>query len=154
MKNKISLAIIGAFSLAFAGCMEFHERAQGVHRSVETGHAGGAYEPRNATVYDLENSGRLVLMDRGVRNSVTSSGIQERINADGRLEVIANIRNRDNRRIHVQIGCVFKDEQGFSTGDETPWRTLILTENSQESVKFISMNDKARRYTIRIRQTR
>lgn len=154
MKNKISLALFGALSLAFAGCMEFHEKAQNVHRTVETGHAGGAYEPRNATVYDLENRGQLVLMDKGVQHSVTTSGIQEGINAEGRLEVVANIRNRENRRIQVQINCVFKDAQGFSTGDETPWQTLILTENSQESVRFVSMNDKAQKYTIRVRQAR
>jgi len=68
--------------------------------------------------------------------------------------VVANIRNRENRRIQVQISCVFKDAQGYSTGDETPWQNLILTENSQEAVRFVSMNDKAKKYTIRIRQAR
>ena len=68
--------------------------------------------------------------------------------------MVANIRNRENRRIQVQISCVFKDAQGYSTGDETPWQNLILTENSQEAVRFVSMNDKAKKYTIRIRQAR
>jgi hypothetical protein len=49
---------------------------------------------------------------------------------------------------------VFKDEQGFSTGDETPWQNVILTENSQEDLRFLSMNDKARNFTIRVRQAR
>ena len=94
-------------------------------------------------------------MDRGVQKSVTSAGpIQEGVNADGRLEVVANLRNRENRRIQVQVSCVFKDAQGFSTGDESPWQTLILTENSQESVRFVAMNDKAKRYTIRVREAR
>ena len=39
-------------------------------------------------------------------------------------------------------------------GDETPFQTVILTENSTEQVKFTSMNDKAKRYTIRVRQAR
>ena len=155
MKNKFGFALLAAFSFALGGCFEVHEKAQSVHRTAVTGHPGGAYTPRNATVYDLENRETLVLMDKGVQHSVTSGGpIQEGINADGRLEIVANLRNRENRRIQVQVSCVFKDAQGFSTGDETPWQNLILTENSQEAVRFVAMNDKARRYTVRVRQAR
>jgi uncharacterized protein YcfL len=136
MKNKICFALLGALGLALAGCKS-HE---------------GAYEPVNTTVYDLENRHRLVLMDKAVQNSVTCSGFQERTNADGRLEVVANVRNRETRRIQVQVSCVFKDEQGFSTGDETPWQNPILTENAQEAVRFVASNDKAKKYTIRVRQ--
>jgi hypothetical protein len=114
---------------------------------------GGAYEPENTTKYDLENRAKFVLMDAGAQRSVTASGLQERTLPDGRMEVAANVRNRENRRIQVQINCEFKDEQGFAI-DSTPWQTLILTENSQETVKFASMNDKARRYTIRVREAR
>ena len=31
---------------------------------------------------------------------------------------------------------MFKDEQGFSTGDETPFTDVILSENAQEGVRF------------------
>lgn len=115
---------------------------------------GGAYAPKNTTKYDLENQANFVLLDPGAQRSVTSSGIQERILPDGRLQVTANIRNRENRRIEVQVNCVFKDAQGFPTGDETPFQTLILTENAQEGVTFTSMNNQARKYTIRVRQAR
>lgn len=114
----------------------------------------GAYPPVNTTTHDLENHAKFVLMDSGTQHSVTASLLQERFQDDGRLEVIANIRNRENRRIQVQVNCVFKDGLGSSTGDETPWQNLILTENGQESVRFISMNNKARTYTIRVRQAR
>ncbi len=119
-----------------------------------TGCGGGAYLPKNTTQYGVENQVNFVLMDSHIQRSITSSGIQQRVTEDGRLELVANIRNREGRRIEVQVQCVFKDEQGFSSGDETPWRTLILTENSQEAVQFISMNNKARKYTIRVRQAR
>jgi hypothetical protein len=89
-----------------------------------------------------------------VQRSVTCSGIQERILPDGRLEVTAQIRNRENRRIEVQVNCVFKDINGYSTGDETPFQTLILTENATEHVRFVSMNAQARKFTIRVRQAR
>jgi uncharacterized protein YcfL len=114
--------------------------------------SGGAYAPKNATKYDLENKEKFVLMDRMVQRSVTSSGIQKRPLPDGRLEVIAHVRNRETRRIQVQISCVFKDASGFSTDDETPWQNLILTENAQEDVRFVSINNKAQDFTIRVRQ--
>ncbi len=154
MKNILLLSSIALLSLAFTGCMDVREKHEGVRRTVWTGQPGGAYAPRNPTKYDLENREPFVLMDKAVQRSVTSSGIQKRVLEDGRLEVIANVRNRESRRIQVQINCVFKDENGFATGDETPWQTLILTENSQEAVQFVSMNDRARQFTIRVRQAR
>jgi uncharacterized protein YcfL len=114
--------------------------------------SGGAYAPKNATKYDLENKEKFVLMDSMVQRSVTASGIQKRLLPDGRLEVIAHVRNRETRRIQVQINCVFKDASGFSTDDETPWQNLILTENAQEDVRFVSINNKAQDFTIRVRQ--
>ncbi|MDB6063884.1 MAG: hypothetical protein JWR26_92 [Pedosphaera sp.] len=113
----------------------------------------GAYLPVNTTVNDLENHEVLVLLDQRVQTSVTCSGIQQRTAPDGRLELTANIRNRENRRIQVQVNCVFKDGQGFPTeGEEAPFQNLILTENAQEPVHFMALNDKAKRYTIRIRE--
>jgi hypothetical protein len=112
---------------------------------------GGAYLPKNTTKYNYEDSEQLVLMDGMVQRSITSPGIQQTRLPDGRLEVAANLRNREGRRIQVQAQCEFKDGQGFPI-DSTPWTTVILTERAQEAVKFTSMNDKAQRYTIRVRQ--
>ena len=113
----------------------------------------GAYLPVNPTVNDLENHEPLVLLDPRVQTSVTCSGIYQKTTADGRLDVTANIRNRENRRLQVQISCAFKDATGFATeGDEASFHDLILTENAQESVHFTALNDKAKKYTIRIRE--
>ncbi len=114
---------------------------------------GGAYPARNTTKYDLENREKFVLLDKGAQRSVTYSGLQERVLPDGRLQTTVNVRNRENRRIQVQIDCVFKDAQGFEV-DQAPFKTLILTENAQESVQFTSLNDQARTYTIRVREAR
>jgi uncharacterized protein (DUF2141 family)/predicted small secreted protein len=113
----------------------------------------GAYAPVNTTTHALENTEKFVLLDPGAQRSVTTSGLQESRTTDGRLEVTVNVRNRENRRIEVQINCVFKDEQGFAV-DETPFQTLILTENAQESVRFTALNARAQKYTIRVRQAR
>jgi len=114
----------------------------------------GPYEPLDTTKYTIENTDKFVLLDQPAQVSVTCTGLQERILPDGRLEVVANVKNREHRRIQVQIDCVFKDEQSVSTGDETPFRNLILAENSTEAVKFTSMNNLARKYTIRVREAR
>lgn len=134
--NKLLLAPLAALSLVvLSGCTH-----------------GGAYEARNTQRYDLENKAPFALMDAQVQRSVTSSGIQKQTLEDGRLRVVANVRNREARRIQVQISCVFKDETGVATGDETPWTNLILTESAQEAVEFVSMNNKAKNFTIRVRQ--
>jgi uncharacterized protein YcfL len=114
----------------------------------------GPFTPKDTTKYTLENTDSFVLMDKQVQYSVTSTGIQYRNLPDGRLEIVANIKNRENRRIQVQVSCVFKNEQGFTAGDETPWQTLILGENTTEAVTFTSMNNEARKYTVRVRQAR
>lgn len=115
----------------------------------------GPFAPQDTTKYTLENTERFVLMDAPTQTSVTCTGLQEFVRpADGHLEVVANVKNREARRIQVQISCVFKNEQGFSTGDETPWQTLILGENATEAVRFASMNNQARTYTVRVRQAR
>jgi uncharacterized protein YcfL len=137
--KRTFLALCAFAGAALAGCSTAKET--------------GALPPVNATRFDAENKLGAVLMDPGAQQSVTYSGLQQTMLPDGRLEVAANVRNRENRRIQVQVNCEFKDAQGF-TVDSTPWQTLILTENGQETVRFTSLNSQAKRYTFRIRQAR
>jgi uncharacterized protein DUF1425 len=113
----------------------------------------GAYAPLDATANTLENTAKFVLLDPGAQRSVTCLGLQETRLGDGRLQIVANLLNRENRRIQFQVNCVFKDAQGFPVED-TPFQNMFLDENAQEGVKFVSANDKAQRYTIRVRQAR
>jgi uncharacterized protein YcfL len=139
MKMKLVPAL--AFSVVLvAGCSSTHDR--------------GPYLPQQSRTPALENTEKLVLLDPGVQHSVTCTGLNEHTLADGRLEITAQLRNRENRRIEVQANCVFKDAAGVTTGDETPFQTVILTENATEQVKFTSMNNLAKKYTIRVRQAR
>ena len=140
MKLKTILLLPAAAALAlFAGCATAEP---------------GPFPPHDTTKYTLENTDRFVALDKPVQFSVTCTGLQERVLADGRLEVVANVKNRENRRLQVQVDCVFKDDQGFSTGDETPFQTLVLAENSTEAVRFTAMNTLAKKYTVRVRQAR
>jgi uncharacterized protein YcfL len=113
----------------------------------------GAYEPLDSNAVTVENTAKFALLDKGAQRSVTCLGLQETRLTDNRLQVVANLLNRENRRIQVQVNCVFKDAQGFPV-EETPFQNVFLDENAQEGVKFVSANDKAQRYTIRVRQAR
>lgn len=128
--------LFAAFALAFAGC---------AHR--------GPYLPVNAAVNDLENRANLVLLDRPAQNSITCSGVQETRLPDGRLQVNAHLRNREERRIQVQANCEFKDAQGLVV-DSMPFRNVFFDENAQEDVMFTSMNTNAVNYTIRVREAK
>ena len=139
MKTKRILLLPVAAALFIAGCST---------------HDQGPYLPQQSKTPAYENTERFVLLDPGVQHTITCSGINETLLADGRLEVVAQIRNRENRRIEVQANCIFKDGNGVSTGDETPFQTVILTENATEQVKFTASNATSKKYTIRVRQAR
>ena len=138
--HPIPFVAVVMLALAGAGCQSSHPET-------------GPYPPQSTTGFDAENKDKFVLMDSGAQYSVTCTGLQETTLPDGRMQIAANVRNRENRRIQVQISCAFKDEQGF-TIDETPYQTLILTENGQETVSFTSLNNKPKKYTVRVRQAR
>jgi Protein of unknown function (DUF1425) len=113
----------------------------------------GAYAPENTMVNNLEDSASFVLLDKATQKSVTCVSLEPQRLADGRLQVAANLRNRESRRIQVQVNCEFKDAQGFVL-DHSPFQNLFLDENAQQGVTFLSMNDQAIRYTIRVREAR
>ena len=114
---------------------------------------GGAYEPRNAAKFNYEETAKFVTFDEGAQRSVTCPGVQIGKTADGRMKVLAHLRNRENRRIEVQANCVFKDAQNF-TVDETPFRAVFLDENAMQDVSFESFNTNAVTYTVRVREAR
>jgi hypothetical protein len=138
MKTFIVLLSLAVLAAIGSGCA-----------SSET----GAYAPQNSDQFNYEATAPFVLMDKGAQNSVTVADIRSETLPDGRLQVAANVRNRENRRIQVQTNCEFKNADGFAI-DSSPWQTLILTENSMETVQFASMNKDAKRYTIRVREAR
>jgi len=140
MKTKLIVLASIAATLVAVGCKSTYDK--------------GPYLPQPSQTPAYENTERLVLLDPGVQYSITCTGINERTLEDGRLEITGQLRNRENRRLELQANCVFKDAAGVSTSDETPFQTVILTENATEQVKFVSANNLAKKYTIRVRQAR
>lgn len=154
MNSKVSLVV---FSAAVAGalsaCRPVAESVGSAHHTVITGHEGGAYTAKNTDHFNVEQTSKVALMDYRVQRSITYNSLLEHPLEDGRLEIGINLRNRLSRRIQVQAQCVFKDLSGFAV-DETPWQNVILTESAQETLRFVSMNNRAKGYTIRIREAR
>lgn len=102
----------------------------------------------------LGENAPVMFMDKNVANCVAVVGVQQSTATDGRLKMTANLQSVANHPLEMQVNCVFKDANGFSTGDETPWQTLILTEHAQETVSFTAMNHDAKKATIRVRASR
>lgn len=140
MKNSLVLLIAAASATLLATGCSTHDK--------------GPYLAQQPATPPYENREPVVLLDPGVQYSVTYSGLQSRTLEDGRLQVTVQLRNRENRRIEVQANCVFKDQNGFLDGDETPFQMVILTENATQDITFTSINDLAKRFTIRVRQAR
>src|SRR5262245_63285945 len=84
-------------------------------------HDKGPYLAQTPKTPAYEGKEPVVLLDPGVQYSLTYSGIEEEVLPDGRLKVTVHLRNRENRRLEVQANCVFKNQNGFSAGDETPF---------------------------------
>lgn len=111
-----------------------------------------ATAPQASTKYTIENNtDKFAVLDQPLASAISCTGLQDRKLPDGRFEVVANVRNSDSRSVQVQVNCVFKDADGFSIGDETPFRTLVLKGNSTEAVRFTATNRTAQRYTIRVK---
>jgi|TARA_B100001971_G_C18151857_1_gene516299 uncharacterized protein YcfL len=100
------------------------------------------------------NSSKFVALGSLGSRIVQCTALRENTLPDGRLQVRANIMNLGNKRVDLQVNCIFKDEQGFPTGDETPYRTMTLDDTAQETITFTSLNTKAKNYTVRARLAR
>jgi len=125
----------------------------GVFLASGCANSPGALPPQNSTKYTVANTETFVHLDPNI-GGVTCTGLQERVLPDGRFEIVANVKNHEERAVQVQANCVFKDVEGFSVGDDTPFQTFALPAGATETVRFTSKEMKARRYTIRVRSAR
>lgn len=110
--------------------------------------------PRDSTKFTVENTDRFAALDAQTGEAVTCTGLQERTLGDGRLEVIANVKNRESGPVRVQIQCVFMDDQREPLGAGTPWQVLALAGGSTEVVRFTAKDAAAKMYAIRVRKAR
>jgi hypothetical protein len=105
----------------------------------------------DSTKYTIENTEKFARLDAATQAAIICTGLQEHSDVVGRLEVVANIKNRTSGSVQVRVRCVFKDANGFAIGDETAWQTLTLGDEATEAVRFTATSTLARKYTIVVR---
>ena len=110
-----------------------------------------SFAAQETTKYSIENTANFARLDVATQAAIICTGLQEHFNDDGRLEVVANVKNRASSMIQIRVRCVFKDIDGFAIGDETPWQLLSLGDEATEAVRFSATNKFARKYTVIVR---
>lgn len=103
--------------------------------------------------FTLEQTERLEYLDPELQGAVTSTGIQRSTLADGRMQVVVNVRNHSKLPIAIQLSAAFKESTGFTTLDETPWQAVSLDQNITKAVRFVSRQAGLRQFTIRVRHS-
>ena len=127
------IAACGALA-AFAGC------------------ATSSQAPRDSAKYTMENTDRFAALDAATETAVSCTGLQERTLGNGRLEVIANVRNLGSSPARVMIQCVFLDAMGMPVEPEAAWQPLALGGEATEVVRFTAPDARSKRYSIRARK--
>ncbi|HXN34686.1 MAG TPA: hypothetical protein VN877_00850 [Opitutaceae bacterium] len=113
--------------------------------------APGSSATQDSTKFTVENTERFAALDPAAEAAVTCTGLQERMLGDGRLEVVANVKNRGGDPVKVRVQCLFLDDQGEATEAAAQWQALALAGEATEAVRFTSANAAAKRYAIRAR---
>jgi hypothetical protein len=111
-------------------------------------------QPFETTKYTLENTDKFAVLADPVAPPIACTGLQQRTLADGRLEIVANLKNREQRKVVVQANCLFKTDAPEDVGIETPWQTVMLAEDTTQTVRFVAPNATAKKYTVRVRTAR
>jgi hypothetical protein len=114
--------------------------------------SGGA--PQDTTKFTVENTERFVVVDSAAQADISCTGLQERTLGDGRLEVVANVRNRGENPARLQVDCEFLDGNGMPVSAANPGQLLKIGGFSTEVVRFAAPGTDAVRFTIRARTAR
>jgi hypothetical protein len=110
--------------------------------------------PQDSTKFTVENTERFAALDPAAEAAVSCTGLQERTLGDGRLEVVANVKNSGDEPVTVKVQCVFLR----TTRGRPRWPAPVAAPGarggSTEVVRFTAPNAAAKRYAIRVRTAR
>jgi hypothetical protein len=109
---------------------------------------------QDTTKFTVENTDRFLAMDAATEAAISCTGLQERSLPDGRLEVIANLRNSGSGAAKVHVQCVFLDDQGIALTGDVPRQVLTISNGTTEVVRFAAPGANAKKYSIRVRMDR
>ncbi len=138
IKQSLTVLVAAAGLSALAGCLM----------------PPNAAAPQTSTKFSVENTDKFVPLDSASQSWVTCTGLQEWKLGDGRMVVVADVKNRIKAPVAVQVQCVFEDGQGFATDGMVPWRMISLPVDSTEAVRFVALDARATKYSIHVRELR
>ena len=115
---------------------------------------GAAQAPQDTTKFTVENTERFAALDAPTQEDISCTGLQERTLGDGRLEIVASIRNRAEKPMRLQVQCLFLDARGLPVGDAGQWQVLEIGAGSTEVERFTAAIAGEGRYAIRVRSAR
>lgn len=112
--------------------------------------------PADSTKYTLESTERFSALDAATGQSIDCTGLLEHPLADGRTEVVANLRNRDAKPVAVEASCLFRDPHGLTTLEETAWQSVTIPADATLAVRFTTAKTTGpvSKYTVRVRTAR
>lgn len=99
----------------------------------------------------IEENDTFVHLDSGLEGSLRLVEEATSKTEDLRLIVKAKLMNRYTQTLRVQIQTVFKDKDGFATGDETNWELVLIPAKAYYYYEAKAMNTRAEKYVIRCR---
>lgn len=98
-----------------------------------------------------EETETFVYLSRGLNKQLLLADQAVSTTEDGRLVVKAKLFNKRAEDLRVQIQTVFKDSDGYPTGDETNWELIIIPHNAYYYYEAKAMNTKGQKYVCRCR---
>lgn len=107
--------------------------------------------PQDTAKFTVGNTERFVAQDPASDAALSCTGLQERTLSDGRLEVVANIKNRGPQDVAASICCTFIDDLGAPLGGDDMWAPLKVAGDSTEVVRFTAPSASAKKYEIKVR---
>ena len=107
-------------------------------------------KPMKASQF-YEETETFVYLSKGMNKRLLLSDQLVSATQDGRLVVKAKLFNKLDENLRVQFQTIFKDKDGYPTGDETNWELVVIPHNAYYYHEVTAMNTKAAKYVTRCR---
>lgn len=107
-------------------------------------------KPKKASQF-YEETETFVYLNKGLNKQLMLADQAVSTTEDGRLVVKAKLFNKLAEDLRVQIQTIFKDKDGYPTGDETNWELILVPHNAYYYYEAKAMNIKGEKYVSRCR---
>jgi len=98
-----------------------------------------------------EETETFVFLSKGMNKRLLLSDQLVSATEDGRMIIKAKLFNKLSENLRVQFQTIFKDKDGYPTGDETNWELVVIPHNAYYYYEVTAMNTKAAKHVTRCR---